>query len=438
MQFGDLRGILQYVPQFRGRTFVIALDGEVLASNSFSNFLLDLAVLRSLNVKVVLVHGASCQVAELAKTRGVGISNDDGTGVTDAATLDLSIDAITRLGDTLMQSLTAQKIRAAMANAVMAHPAGIVKGIDRQFTGTIERIDTPTLEGFLKQDILPLVAPLGYEGRGRTLRLNSDSVAVEVALALKAAKIIYVSASEADFGLTPQISRQLSQQQAEEVLHRIEADNVTPSGQVSKLRHAIRACEEGVPRVHLVNSRRDDALLAELFSNEGVGTMVFSDAYQRVRDAQPEDVDEMILMMRKAMTDEQLVVRSREDIVDRLNDFSVIEIDGNVVGCVALHAYDDDDDDGSDRERRIGELACLFIKRDHEGQQYGRRLIEEVERRAREQGMSELFALSTQAADYFVEKMGYQREKDSSRMPEERRRRCEESARNAVILFKEL
>ena len=433
MQFGDLRGILQYVPQFRGRTFVIALDGEVLASSSFSNFLLDLAVLRSLNVKVVLVHGAALQIAELAKRRGIEISNGDGTGVTDEATLEVSLDAITRLGGTLMQSLTAQKTRAAMANAIIAHPAGIVKGVDRQLTGTIERVDTAALQSFLDQDILPLVAPVGYDGRGRTLRLNSDAVAVEVAIAVKAAKIIFISASEADFGLHPQISRQLSQQEAADLLARIENETEPPIGQISKLRHAIRACEDGVPRVHLVNSRRDDALLAELFSNEGVGTMVFSDAYQRVRGAQIADVDEMILMMRKAMNDEQLVVRSREDIVERLNDFSVIEIDGNVVGCAALHVYHE-----PGRDRKVGELACLFIKRDHEGQQYGRRLINEIERRARDSDMDALFALSTQTADYFVEKMNYRRESDQVWMPEERQRRCEESDRNAVLLVKEL
>ena len=305
--------------------------------------------------------------------------------------------------------------------------------MDRQFTGTIERVDTAALKSFLDQDILPLVAPLGYDGRGRTLRLNSDAVAVEVAIAVQAAKIIFVSANEADFGLSPQISRQLSQQEAAVLLSRVEDADGTHPGQVSKLRHAIRACEEGVPRVHLVNSRRDDALLAELFSNEGVGTMVFSDAYQRVRPAQLADVDEMILMMRKAMNDEQLVVRSREDIVARLDDFSVVEIDGNVVGCVALHSYEEP---GS--ERRVGELACLFIKRDHEGQEYGRRLIEEVERRARQQKMSDLFALSTQAADYFVEKMDYRREPEIDWMPRERRERYQASGRNAVLLVKSL
>ena len=214
-------------------------------------------------------------------------------------------------------------------------------------------------------------------------------------------------------------------------MSRIETAEGSHSGQVSKLRHAIRACEEGVPRVHLVNSRRDDALLAELFSNEGVGTMVFSDAYQRVRPAQLADVDEMILMMRKAMNDEQLVVRNREDIVARLDDFSVVEIDGNVVGCVALHGYEE-----PDRERRVGELACLFIKRDHEGQQYGRRLIEEVERRAIERNMTDLFALSTQAADYFVDKMGYRRELEIAWMPQERQERYQASGRNAVLLVK--
>ena len=141
MNFSDLRAILQYVPQFRGCTFVVALDGAVIESTDFSNILLDLAVLRSLNVKVVLVHGAAAQIEALGKKRGVVLSNVDGTGVTDELTLEVSMDAISRLSNAVMHSLTTVKIKAATANAIHAHPAGIIKGIDHGFTGTVEKID---------------------------------------------------------------------------------------------------------------------------------------------------------------------------------------------------------------------------------------------------------------------------------------------------------
>ena len=184
MNFSDLRSILQYVPQFRGRTFVVALDGSVIDSRDFSNILLDIAVLRSLNIKVVLVHGAAAQIEALGSKRNVPLSNLDGTGTTDEATLEVSMDAITRLSNSVMQSLTTVKLKAATANAIHAHPAGIIKGIDTGFTGTIEKIDSSVLQSFLDQDILPVVPPLGFDADGQTLRVNSDAVAREVATAL--------------------------------------------------------------------------------------------------------------------------------------------------------------------------------------------------------------------------------------------------------------
>ena len=177
MNFSDLRAILQYVPQFRGRTFVIALDGAVIDSPEFSNILLDLAVLRSLNIRVVLVHGAAAQIEALGKKRDLTLSNIDGTGVTDETTLEVSMDAISRLSNTVLQSLTTVKIKAATANAIHAHPSGIVEGTDAGFTGTIERIDDRELQSFLEQDILPVVPPLGFDADGQTPRVNSVTVA---------------------------------------------------------------------------------------------------------------------------------------------------------------------------------------------------------------------------------------------------------------------
>lgn len=423
MKFGDLRGILQYVPQFRGRTFVVALDGDVLASENFSNILLDLAVLRSLNMRVILVHGAGQQVESLAEKRGVELTNSDGTGVTDDATLEVSLDAITRLHTEVIQALTSLRIRAATSNAIMAHPAGIIEGVDHGFTGTIDRVDTEALNGFLEQEIMPVLPSLAYDAGGRTLRVNSDSVALEVAVALGAAKVIYVLSEEPDFGLPNQVSRQLSELEAEELLSQLEEEQ--PSNRKSKLRHAIRACAEGVPRVHLINGGRDDAILAELFSNEGIGTMVFSDSYRMVRSATEKDIDEMLLMMRRAVEDGKLVDRSREEVTSNLGDYLVIEIDGNVVGCVALHP---------NREAGVAEIACLHVKRSHEGMGYGALLLAEAERRAEVEGLR-AYAVSTQAMRFF-EKLGFVRADDLSFLPEPRRSRLQSNGRNSVVMIR--
>ena len=185
MNVADLREILQYVPKFRGKTFVVAIDGEVVESENFANILLDLAVLRSLNIKVAIVHGASRQIERSAAERGITISNSDGTGIVDAATLQVSIDASIRLTNEIMEGLSAVDLRAAYANAIIAHPAGIIHGVDYEFSGRVERVDTKALNLLLEEGIVPVIPPMGFDGEGRTFRVNSDWVAIEVAEALR-------------------------------------------------------------------------------------------------------------------------------------------------------------------------------------------------------------------------------------------------------------
>src|SRR5215203_3092621 len=181
MKVSDLRGILQYVPRFREKIFVVAVDGEIVASPNFGNILLDLAVLRSLSIKVILVHGAGAQIAQLAAERGIKISNADGIGVTDDATLKISVEAATNVLNDIMQGLTSVDLRAAYANAIIAHPAGILGGVDCLNTGRVERVDTKSLHLFLNEGIIPLIPPMGFDGEGNTYRVNSDGIALEVA-----------------------------------------------------------------------------------------------------------------------------------------------------------------------------------------------------------------------------------------------------------------
>ena len=190
----DLRGILRYVPQFREKTFVIAADGVVVGDENFGNILLDVAVLRSLNVRTVLVHGASAQIQALADEKTSAPSDLEGSGVTDAATLQLALTAANRLTHEILEGLSATDLRAASTNAVIAHPAGILRGVDMQFTGRVERIDASFLRTLLEQNIVPVVPPLGFDGEGRTYRVNSDAVALAIALSLDTIKLIYISA----------------------------------------------------------------------------------------------------------------------------------------------------------------------------------------------------------------------------------------------------
>src|SRR5258705_636969 len=192
----DLRGILQYIPRFREKVFVLAVDGAVVTDENFANILLDVAVLRSLNIRVVLVYGASAQIQALADEQHIKPSNLDGGGVTDAATLKLALTGANRLTHEILEGLSANDLRAACTNAVIAHPLGILQGVDHLFTGNVERVDVELLQTLLSQGIVPVVPPLGFDGDGKTYRVNSDSLAVAVADAFKATKLLFITTQD--------------------------------------------------------------------------------------------------------------------------------------------------------------------------------------------------------------------------------------------------
>src|SRR6059058_1258057 len=196
MKLTDLRGILQYIPRFREKTFIVSIDGAIVTDENFSNLLLDVAVLRSLNIRVVLVHGASAQIQALATEQQKTPSDLDGAGVTDADTLKLALTAANRLTHEILEGLSANDLRAACTNAIIAHPMGILHGVDHLFTGRIERVDVELLQTLLNQGVVPVVPPLGFDGDGKTYRVNSDSVALEVAKGLGAIKLIYITTQD--------------------------------------------------------------------------------------------------------------------------------------------------------------------------------------------------------------------------------------------------
>lgn len=425
MNVSDLREILQYVPRFRERIFVVAIDGEVAASENFSNVLLDVAVLRSLSIKVILVHGASHQITELARTRGLTPSSSDGIGLTDEATLQLSIDAAIRLTNEIMEGLSSVDLRAAYINALIAHPAGILGGIDQQFTGKVERVDVKALKLLLDEAIIPVVPPLGFDGEGRTYRVNSDAIAVEVAEELSAAKILYLAPSRI-FPSSVPLPRQLSVPETQDLLKKRRAD-LTP-GLLSKLEHSARACVQGVPRVHVLDGGVNEALLNEVFSHDGIGTMIYSNEYQQIRRIFKKDVRAVMSLIRQSVRNEELVRRTRTEILEHLEDYWLLEIDRSPIACVALHLYPDES---------AGELACLHVSKAHENQGHGRKLMAFVENLAREKGVRNLFALSTQAYSYLEQKGGYA-PADPGILPPSRRFRYESSGRNSKVLVKSL
>ncbi len=425
MKLTDLRGILQYIPQFREKTFILAIDGAIVTDENFPTLLLDVAVLRSLNIRVVLVHGASAQIRELAEEKSITPSNLDGSGVTDEATLKLALTAANRLTHEILEALSTNDLRGASTNVIIAHPTGIIQGVDQQFTGKVERVDTELLQSLLSQGVVPVIPPLGFDGDGRTYRVNSDAVAVAVAEALKAVKLIFITAQD---GIMVQgrIMRQIPVADLESVLA-LQKSDISPE-QISKATHAVQACKAGVPRVHVINGRVDEGLLAEVFSNEGIGTLIYANDYQQIRRAIKKDVRAIQMLTKKAVEADELVKRTRAVIEKSLPDFFIFEIDKNPVACVALHVYP---------EQKKAELACLYVNPIHENRGIGRKLIAFVETKAREAGLNELITLSTQAFTYFQSKGGFS-EGTPDDLPPGRREKYEQSGRHSKVLVKKL
>jgi amino-acid N-acetyltransferase len=425
LRLTDLREILRYVPRFRDRVFVIAMDGAIVEDENFGNILLDIVLLRSLRIEVALVHGASHQIRRLAEQTGQTPSNSDGTGITDLSTLHLALSAANRVTHEILEGLAANDLRAAYSNALVAHPAGILHGVDHLFTGRVERVDTTLLRALLEGEIIPVIPPLGCDGEGHTYRLNSDAVAVEVARALDAVKLVYLT-THPGIQYHEELVRQLTIEEADEMLRNDRA-GVAP-GVVSKLEQAVRAARGGVPRVHIIDGRVEEGLLAEVFSNEGIGSLVHANEYQAIRRAQKKDARAILELIQAGIESDELLRRTRSDVERQVQDFFVLDVDRNPVACVALHLYP---------EQRQGELACICVDPPYENQGIGAKLMQYVESQARETKLRRLFCLSTQAVNYFVQKGGF-RLGSPDDLPPSRRERYERSGRRSQVLIKDL
>ncbi len=424
-RWSGLREILRYVPRFRERIFVIAVDGALVEHDNFGTLLIDVALLRSLRIGVVLVHGASHQIRRLAAQTGQVPSDFDGTGVTDAATLQLALNAANRVTHEILEGLAANDLRGACGNALVSHPAGILQGVDHQFTGRIERVDADMLRALMAHDIVPVVPPLGCDGDGQTYRLNSDHVAVELARTLEAVKLIYLTTSPG-VRLGEHLLRQLSLEEAETILKKQRGDVAVET--LSKLEWAVKAAQGGVPRVHIIDGRTEEALLAEVFSNQGVGTLIHANEYKAIRKAQKKDARIIHTLIQHSVENEELLPRSRAEIERQIDDFFVFEVDRNPVACAALHQYP---------ETKQAEVACVCVDPRSENQGIGAKLVAYAEAKARQLGVAQLLCLTTQAFNYFVRKCGYSAGSPED-LPPGRRERYEKSGRRSRVLIKRL
>ena len=409
----DLRGILRYVPMFRDHVFVIAVDGSIVSHENFTNIVTDIAVLRSLSIKVVLVHGIGHQLVALAGEHNVALSDIQGEGVTDAPTMSLAREAAALVSQTVLEHLTQAGLRCAITNAVRATNVGVIKGRNHLFTGKIEKVDAAILKSMLAQDILPLVTPIVCDREGQSLRVNSDHLAMELAVAMGASKLIY---------LTPfpglQVDGVVKINLPEDELKTLLADKkVTLDPRIrSKAVQAAKALDEDVPRAHILDGRVFGGLL--------LGTMVHANDYDRIRPAKRKDAQALYNLAKHGAKSEALVLRTRQQIEQSIADFFVYEIDDSIIGCAALRAYPDG---------KAMELGGLYVQPFYHGRGVGKKLVEYAKLRAKDRGAKKLLALTTQTSGFFQSSCGFVAASLKD-LPAVRRQELKASGRNSHVL----
>ncbi len=385
------RSAAPYIHAHRGATFVVSIDGKAVASDNFDNLIHDLALLNSLGIRLVIAYGARHQIEQQCQQHNIPVQYHQGLRVTDPASLDIAKAVIgqlrlefeAKLSFSLPHTPMADaQIRCSSGNFVMAQPVGIRDGIDLGHTGKVRRIATAAIEQQLNLNNIVLLPPLGYSPTGEVFNLSAEAVATACASALKADKLLLIGN---DY---PQLPKEMTVAQAEDTLEE-QAPIINTA-----LLSAVTACRAGVKRVHLLDRVQDDALLQELFSRDGAGIMISASPFETTRIANIDDVGGILELIQPLETKGILVKRLREDLEIHINSFIVMERDGAILACAALHAYP---------ENQLGELACLAVSDDYRGCGRGEQLLTAIILQARKHNLKALYVLTTQTAHWFLE-----------------------------------
>jgi amino-acid N-acetyltransferase len=397
-----LRSVAPYIHAFRGKTFVVAFPGELVTAGALPVLAQDLSLLHALGIKVVVVHGSRPQVAEQLALRNVEGRFTNGIRITDTAALEcakeaageLRLDIEAAFSQGLPNTPMAHAaIRIISGNFVTARPLGVIDGVDLELTGMVRKVAAETIHPILAADALVLLSPLGFSPTGEAFNLTMEDVAVSAAIALHADKLVFISETPMMVDQAGVEIRELSSHQAEAVL----AADFLPQDTAFYLQHAIKACNSGVPRAHIVPFATDGSALLELFTHDGVGTMISHENLESLRQATIEDVGGIIKLIEPLEADGTLVKRGRELIEREIDYFSVIEHDGVIFGCAALYPFP---------ASKMAEMACLTVNPEVQAQGDGERILKHMENRARAAGLNKLFVLTTRTSHWF-QKRGF-------------------------------
>ena len=395
------RGTAPYINAHRGKTFVIYFGGEAVADQRFAALLHDFALLNSLGIRLVLVHGIRPQIDQRLAARGKIARFHAGLRVTDATALEcvkeaagtvrVEIEAILSMG-LPNTPMAGARIRVASGNVVVARPVGVRDGVDFQHTGEVRRIDVESIRSSLDGGAVVLLSAVGYSPTGEIFNLRSEEVATAAAISLKADKLILLGEEDCVSVTTGRLIRQLTTEEAQKLLTR--ESGLAPAV-IPDMEAAVSACQQGVERAHYLNWQTDGSLLIELFTRDGSGTLVSQTPFENIRRARVSDVPGILDIIVPLEQQGVLVPRSRERLEGEISDYVVTERDGTIIGCAALHAY---------AEHQAGELACLVLHPHYRSEKLGDRLLSHMEELAIKQGLERLFVLTTQTEHWFRER----------------------------------
>ncbi len=431
------RAVAPYIHAYRGKTFVVALAGEAIAAGKLNAFVQDLAILHAMGIKLVLVHGFRPQVTEQLAAKGHVSRFARGIRITDPVALDAAQEAAGQLRFEIEAAFSQGLPNTPMANATVrvvsgnfltARPVGIVDGIDFMHSGLVRRVDQAAIHRAIESGALVLLSPFGFSPTGEAFNLTMEDVATAAAIALQADKLVFITeipgVRERHDDPDSAIDTELALADARKLLAALPAA-AQPTDTAFYLRHCVQACEGGVERSHILPFATDGALLLEVFTHDGVGTMVVDEKLESLREAGPDDVGGILQLIEPFERDGTLVRRERKEIERDIARYSVVEHDGIIFGCAALYPYP---------EARTAEMAALTVSPQAQGQGDGERLLKHVEQRARNEGLDSLFVLTTRTMHWFV-KRGFT-QVDPEWLPEARKRKYNSDRRSQVLVKK--
>ncbi|MFV2059712.1 MAG: amino-acid N-acetyltransferase [Gammaproteobacteria bacterium] len=395
------RSSAPYIHAFRNQTFVISFGGEMLIDEQFSTLVHDIALLNSLGVQLVLVHGARPQIEKRLEQNNIKCLYENDMRITNDAALPIVIEAIgssrveieAKLSMGLANSpMHGASLRVVSGNMVSAQPIGVRNGVDFAHTGKVRKVDTDAIKNHLKSDSMVLISPLGYSPTGEVFNLLTEDVAMSVATSLHAEKLIYLTDVDGIVDDNNKLLHELTLAQANELLN---SKNSNSSAFQHSMKSAIKACSAGVKRCHLINRHIDGALLLELFSRDGIGSLITAELFEGTRQATMNDIGGILEIIAPLEEQGVLVRRSREQLELEIEHFIVTERDGMIVACASLYPYP---------EEHIAELACLAVHPEYFNQSRGEILLNYIGRKALQKDIKSLFVLTTQSAHWFLER----------------------------------